>query len=98
VELLSIRRLRDPAFRMSWHGCLRSMEVTMSTKRRVFPKGDTLHTYASAAERMGCSASTCRRLVREGVLPVVRPRPNIVRLPESGIDAYLSACTSGGAE
>lgn len=69
----------------------------MSTpKRRVFPRGDALHTYDTAAERMGCSASTVRRLVRAGALPVVRPMPNIVRLPESGIDAYLAACTTGG--
>jgi excisionase family DNA binding protein len=66
--------------------------------RRVFPKGDPLHTYDTAAERMGCSPSTVRRLVRAGVIAAVRPRPNIVRIPESAIDAYLLDCTSGGAE
>jgi excisionase family DNA binding protein len=70
--------------------------MSTTKTRRVFPKGDALHTYDTAAERMGCSASTVRRLVSAGVLPVVRPRPNIVRLPESGIDAYLAACTTGG--
>ncbi len=64
--------------------------------RRTFPRGDTLHTYGTAAERMNCSPSTVRRLARAGVLPVVRPRPNIVRLPESGSDAYLAACTTRG--
>ena len=70
--------------------------MSAAKPRRVFPRGDTMHNYDSAAERMGCSPSTVRRLVRAGVLPVVRPRPNIVRLPESGIDAYLAACTTGG--
>ncbi len=69
-----------------------------TTTRRVFPRGDTLHTYGTAAERMNCSPSTVRRLVRDDVLPVVRLRGNIVRLPESGIDAYLSACTTGGQQ
>ncbi len=70
----------------------------MPTTTRRFPRGDTLHTYGTAAGRMNCSASTVRRLVRAGVLPVVRPRPNIVRLPESGIDAYLASCTTGGQQ
>ncbi len=72
--------------------------MSTATPRRAFPRGDALHTYETAAERMNCSRSTVRRLVRAGVLPVVRPRPNIVRLPESGIDAYLAACTSGGEQ
>ncbi|MDP9430758.1 MAG: excisionase family DNA-binding protein [Actinomycetota bacterium] len=69
----------------------------MST-RRVFPKGDPLVTYGQAADRMGCSASTVRRLVRDGELLAVRPRPNIVRIPQSAIDAYLAACTTGGTQ
>ncbi len=68
------------------------------TKRRRFPRVDRLLTYNEAAERMGCSPSTVRRLARDGTLPVVRLRLNVIRLPESGIDAYISSCLTGGDE
>lgn len=66
--------------------------------RRLFPRGDALLTYDQAAERMGCSTSTVRRLVRDGELLAVRPRPNIVRIPQAALDAYLTACTTGGQQ
>ncbi len=67
------------------------------TKRRPFPKVDPpLLTYDEAALRMGCSATTVRRLAKDGTLPVVRPRPTIVRISRAAIDAFLIACTTGG--
>ena len=67
--------------------------MTTTKPRRAFPRGDLLLTYGQAAERMGCSPSTVRRLVRDGALLAVRPRPNIVRIPQAAVDAYLAACT-----
>ncbi len=67
-----------------------------TTRRVVFPKGDPLLTYDQAATRAACSASTIRRLVRAGTLPVVRLRANVVRVPQSALDAHIQACIVGG--
>ncbi len=62
---------------------------------RAFPKGDPQLPPAEVAFRMGCSLSTVRRLIKSGALLTVRPRPNIVRVPQSVVDDYLAACTTG---
>lgn len=72
--------------------------MSTAQTRRVFPKGDPLLTYEQAAERAACSPSTIRRLVRAEALPVVRLRANVVRVPQSALDAYIQSCLSGGEQ
>lgn len=53
---------------------------------------DVLHTLDSAAARLGVSPSTLRRLIQAGRVAVARPSERTVRVPESEIARYLTAC------
>jgi excisionase family DNA binding protein len=71
--------------------------MSTTKTRRVFPKGDPLLTYDEAAVRAGCKRITIRRRVADGTLPVVRVGRN-ARVPQSALDEYILACTSGGEQ
>lgn len=53
---------------------------------------DTLHPMDQAAARLGVSATTLRRLIQAGRIGVARPSTRTVRVPESEIARYLTAC------
>lgn len=63
-------------------------EVTISLDDGTGPADDTPMTYSQAAERLGCSVSTVRRMVDRGELAVfsVGRRP---RIHPDTLDAYL---------
>jgi len=41
------------------------------------------------ADALAVSEATVRRMIREGRLPVVRPRPHMVRVRSEDVAAYL---------
>jgi excisionase family DNA binding protein len=47
-----------------------------------------------AADRLGLSPLTIRRLIQHGELPHVRPTPRTVRIPESAVIALATATTN----
>jgi excisionase family DNA binding protein len=53
-----------------------------------------------AADRLGLSPLTIRRLIQRGELPKVRPTPRTVRIPESAVTALAmpKPKTEGGPQ
>jgi excisionase family DNA binding protein len=69
----------------------------MKRKRRHDDRGTLTYRVAELAQILGISASTVRRRVQEGTIPIVGGLGKLKRIPRSWVDQAIGR-RSGGSE